>query len=86
MSGAQVSSFPSNNILFDVASGQALQRGQANAQALGANEIEYLSRAAQGVLDLKRLISDIIPAQDAPRAYRQLDQDPSAVVEIVLKF
>jgi threonine dehydrogenase-like Zn-dependent dehydrogenase len=41
---------------------------------------------AQGVLDLKRLISDIIPAQDARRAYKQLDQDPSAVVEVVLKF
>jgi threonine dehydrogenase-like Zn-dependent dehydrogenase len=41
---------------------------------------------AQGVLDLKRLISDIIPAQDAARAYQQLDKDPSAVVEVVLKF
>jgi len=31
MSGAQVSSFPSQNILFEAASGQALQRSQQNA-------------------------------------------------------
>lgn len=59
MSGAQVSSFPSQNILFEAASGQALQRGQRNAllmeqdrQTLGANEMEYMARGSQSLLAL----------------------------------
>ena len=40
----------------------------------------------QKVIDLKRLVSHIVPAGEAAQAFQQLDQNPSDVVQVVLKF
>jgi 2-desacetyl-2-hydroxyethyl bacteriochlorophyllide A dehydrogenase len=41
---------------------------------------------AQGRIDLKRLITHIIPARDAAEAFRLLDENPNDAVQVVLQF
>jgi len=41
---------------------------------------------AQGQIDLKRLVTHILPVQDAAGAFRLLDEKPNEAVQVVLKF
>lgn len=41
---------------------------------------------AEGVLQLKPLITHILPWQDAAEAYRMLDREPAAALQVVLDF
>ncbi len=41
---------------------------------------------AEGVLQLKPLITHVVPWQDAAEAYRILDQEPEAALQVVLDF
>lgn len=49
-------------------------------------EQTVMSLQAQGRLDLKALVSHVVPVDQAGEAFRMLDQDPSQALQVVLTF
>jgi threonine dehydrogenase-like Zn-dependent dehydrogenase len=45
-----------------------------------------LGLLADGMVDVTSLVSHVVPVRDAASAYRLLDEDPSAALQVVLDF
>ena len=46
----------------------------------------FMRLQTEGVIDLKSIVTHIIPAKEAEEAFRILDQEPENALQIVLDF